>query len=106
MTIPALAQRVLDHIDADGLVKVALAGLGLDGEVELFVYRPAYEADPVKVRPLAAAITRAHEAPALTFGPGVSVGGGNFRMPIATLVTGARLYALTALELGNQDRSA
>jgi acetylornithine deacetylase/succinyl-diaminopimelate desuccinylase-like protein len=111
-----------------------LAGLGLDGEVELFVYRPAYEADPVKVKPRAAAITHAHQAllggvpppasppfssmwrdincfnemriPALTYGPGVSVGGGNFRMPIDTLVTGARLYALTALELCNQDRSA
>jgi acetylornithine deacetylase/succinyl-diaminopimelate desuccinylase-like protein len=111
-----------------------VGGLGLEGEVELFVYRPAYEADPVKVKPLAAAITHAHQAllggvpppasppfssmwrdincfnemriPALTYGPGVSVGGGNFRMPIDTLVTGARLYALTALELCNQDRSA
>ena len=58
MTLPALAQRVLDHIDADELVEV---------------YRPAHEADPVKVKPPAAAI---------------------------------RLYALTALELCSQDRSA
>jgi hypothetical protein len=36
----------------------------------------------------------------------VSVGGGNFGMEIATLVTGARLYALTALELCNRDRRA
>ena len=42
------------------------------------MYRPAYEAEPVKVKPLAAAITHAHH----------------------------RLYALTALELCNQDRSA
>jgi acetylornithine deacetylase/succinyl-diaminopimelate desuccinylase-like protein len=111
-----------------------LAGLGLEGEVELFVYRPAFEADPEKVRPLASAVTRAHEAliggappnaappfssmwrdincfnemriPSLTYGPGVSVGGGNFGMPIATLVAGARLYALTALDLCNQDRGA
>jgi acetylornithine deacetylase/succinyl-diaminopimelate desuccinylase-like protein len=115
-------------------LRAQVAELGLDGEVELFVYRPAYEADPVKVETLAAAITHAHQAllggvpppasppfssmwrdincfnemriPSLTYGPGVSVGGGNFRMPIETLVTGARLYALTALELCNQDRSA
>ena len=108
------------------------AGIGLEAEVELFVYRPAYEADPVKVRPLAGAITRAHEAlmgsapkpasppfssmwrdincfnemgiPAVTYGPGISVGGGNFGMKIADLVTGARLYALTAIDLCNQER--
>jgi len=34
----------------------------------------------------------------------LSVGGGNFGMKIADLVTGARLYALTALDLCNQER--
>ena len=110
-----------------------LSGLGLVGEVELYTYRPAFEADPVKVRPLAAAITRAHEAivgttpkhapapfssmwrdincfnemriPAITYGPGISVGGGNFGMKISDLVVGARLYALTALELCSQGRA-
>ena len=43
--------------------------------------------------------------PSVTYGPGVSVGGGNFAMPIETLVTGAKLYALTALDLCNQGRS-
>jgi hypothetical protein len=43
--------------------------------------------------------------PAVTYGPGVSVGGGQFVMPISALVTGTRLYALTALDLCNQDRS-
>jgi len=85
-----------------------------------------------KVEPLASAITRAHQAilggapkpaappfssmwrdincfnemriPAITYGPGISVGGGNFGMKIADLVTGARLYALTALDLCNQER--
>jgi hypothetical protein len=84
------------------------------------------------VEPLAGAITRAHQAvlggtpqpasppfssmwrdincfnemriPAITYGPGVSVGGGNFGMKIADLVTGTRLYALTALDLCNQER--
>jgi len=109
-----------------------VGGLGLAGEVELFAYRPAFEADPQKVEPLASAITRAHQAilgsapkpasppfssmwrdincfnemriPAITYGPGISVGGGNFGMKIADLVTGARLYALTALDLCNQER--
>jgi acetylornithine deacetylase/succinyl-diaminopimelate desuccinylase-like protein len=110
-----------------------VAGAGLDGEVELYVYRPAYEADPQKVEPLAGAITRAHQAilggtpppasppfssmwrdincfnemriPAITYGPGISVGGGNFGMKISDLVTGARLYALTALDLCDQERA-
>ncbi len=111
-----------------------LAAAGLPGEVELYVYRPAYEADPVKVEPLAAAITRAHTTllggapkaaappfssmwrdincfnemriPALTYGPGISVGGGNFGMKISAMVTGAQLYALTALDLCSQARSS
>jgi hypothetical protein len=33
------------------------------------------------------------------------VGGGNFGMGIADLVTGAKLYALIALDLCNQERS-
>jgi acetylornithine deacetylase/succinyl-diaminopimelate desuccinylase-like protein len=110
-----------------------LGSLGLTGEVELYTYRPAFEADPKKVEPLAAAITRAHQAivgstptqaappfssmwrdincfnemriPAITYGPGISVGGGNFGMKISDLVIGARLYALTALDLCSQDRA-
>jgi len=125
---------VQNPLDVKEELRALVAGLGLDGEVELFVYRPAYEADPVKVQPLAGAITRAHQAllggappqasppfssmwrdincfnemriPAITYGPGVSVGGGNFGMPISTLVTGAQLYALTALDLCNQDRNS
>jgi acetylornithine deacetylase/succinyl-diaminopimelate desuccinylase-like protein len=110
-----------------------VADCRLAGEVELYVYRPAFEADPARVGPLADAITRAHRAvlggtpkaaappfssmwrdincfnemriPAITYGPGVSVGGGNFGMRIADLVTGCKLYALTALDLCNQERS-
>jgi acetylornithine deacetylase/succinyl-diaminopimelate desuccinylase-like protein len=119
---------VQNPLDVREELRDLVAGLGLEGEVELFVYRPAYEADPVKVQPLASAITRAHQTllggtppqassmwrdincfnemriPAITYGPGVSVGGGNFGMKIDTLVTGARLYALTALDLCNQER--
>jgi acetylornithine deacetylase/succinyl-diaminopimelate desuccinylase-like protein len=110
-----------------------LGDVGVTGEVELYTYRPAFEIDPLKAAPLVGAITRAHEAvvggaprppaspfssmwrdincfnemriPAVTYGPGVSVGGGNFAMPIETLVTGTQLYALTALDLCNQARS-
>ena len=110
-----------------------LVSLDLGGEVELYTYRPAFEADPQKVAPLTAAIARAHEVvvggtpthapppfssmwrdincfnemriPAVTYGPGVSVGAGTFGMKVADLVTGARLYALTALDLCSQDRT-
>jgi acetylornithine deacetylase/succinyl-diaminopimelate desuccinylase-like protein len=125
---------VQNPLDIREELRALVSGLGLDGEVELYVYRPAFEADPVKVQPLAAAITHAHQAllggappqasppfssmwrdincfnemriTAITYGPGISVGGGNFGMKIATLVTGAQLYALTALQLCNQDRSS
>jgi acetylornithine deacetylase/succinyl-diaminopimelate desuccinylase-like protein len=125
---------VQNPLDVREELRRLLAGTGLPGEVELYVYRPAYEADPEKVAPLVGAITRAHQAilggtpkpaappfssmwrdincfnemriPAVTYGPGVSVGGGNFGMKISDLVTGAQLYALTALDVCNQDRVA
>ena len=109
-----------------------VAGVGLAGEVELYLYRPAFEVDAERVKPLTGAISRAHQAvlggtppvasppfssmwrdincfnemriPSVTYGPGVSVGGGNYGMRIADLVTGAKLYALTALGLCDQDR--
>ena len=109
-----------------------MASAGLQGEVELYTYRPSFEADAQKVAPLRAAITRAHRAmlgtdptpatppfssmwrdinpfnemriPALTYGPGVSVGAGTFGMKISDLVMGSRLYALTALDLCDQER--
>lgn len=122
---------VQNPLDLKWELRCLVAEAGLTGEVELYVYRPAYEAK--NVEPLAGAITRAHQAivggtpkpaappfssmwrdincfnemriPAITYGPGISVGGGNFGMRIADLVTGAKLYALTALDLCNQERS-
>jgi acetylornithine deacetylase/succinyl-diaminopimelate desuccinylase-like protein len=124
---------VQNPLDIREELRQMLTSLGLTGEVELYTYRPAFEADPQKVEPLAAAITRAHQAivgstpthaappfssmwrdinpfnemriPALTYGPGISVGAGTFGMKVADLVTGARLYALTALDLCTQDRA-
>ena len=124
---------VQNPLDIREELRQMLTSLGLTGEVELYTYRPAFEADPQRVEPLAAAITRAHQAivgstpthaappfssmwrdinpfnemriPALTYGPGISVGAGTFGMKVADLVTGARLYALTALDLCTQDRA-
>ena len=114
-------------------LKGLLAEVGVPGEVELYVYRPAFEADERKGAPLKAAITRSHRAivggeppvapvptssmwrdltcfnemriPSYTYGPGISVGGGGiYRMPIKSLVTGSQLYASIALDLCNQPR--
>jgi acetylornithine deacetylase/succinyl-diaminopimelate desuccinylase-like protein len=124
---------VQNPLDIREELRHMLDSLGLAGEVELYTYRPAFEADPERVAPLAGAITRAHQAivgatprhapppfssmwrdincfnemriPAITYGPGVSVGAGTFGMKISDLVTGAKLYALTALDLCSQDRA-
>jgi acetylornithine deacetylase/succinyl-diaminopimelate desuccinylase-like protein len=109
-----------------------VASVGLTGEVDLYTYRPSFEADAQKVEPLRSAITRAHRTmlgtdprpatppfssmwrdinpfnemriPAMTYGPGVSVGAGTFGMKISDLVMGSQLYALTALDLCDQER--
>jgi hypothetical protein len=123
---------VQEPLDVRDELRHLMDNAGLAGEVELYVFRPAFEADEKKAAPLRQAITRAHRAvvggepktaplgtssmwrdlncfnemriPSLTYGPGVSVGGGIFRMPIETLITGAKLYATIALDLCNQDR--
>jgi hypothetical protein len=41
--------------------------------------------------------------PSLTYGPGVSVGGGSFRMPVETLITGTKLYDMTALDCATRN---
>lgn len=108
-----------------------LSSAGLNGEVDLYVYRRGYEGR--NMEPLAEAIRRSHQQifgkvpqvasapfssmwrdinvfnemgiPAITYGPGASVGGGNFAMRIEDLVTAAKLYALIALDLCNQERN-
>ena len=109
-----------------------LSSAGLNGEVELYVYRRGYEGR--QVEPLAESIRQSHRQifgelpklapppyssmwrdinvfnemgiPAITYGPGASVGGGNFAMRIEDLVTAAKLYALIALDVCNQERNA
>lgn len=110
-----------------------MSGSGLAGEVELYVYRPGFEADPIKVEPLKSAISRSHKTifaadpkpapipassmwrdvncfnemriPSVTYGPGVSSGGGKYAMKIENMILGTKLYAATAIDLCSQDRA-
>jgi acetylornithine deacetylase/succinyl-diaminopimelate desuccinylase-like protein len=122
---------IQNPLDVREELRRLVAGAGLSGEVELYVYRRAYEGQ--RVEPLAEAVRRSHQQifgetpkvgaphfasmwrdinvfnemgiPSLTYGPGASVGGGNLAMRIADLVTAAKLYALIALDLCNQERT-
>ncbi len=53
---------VQNPLDVREELRGIVSAAGLEGEVELYTYRPAFEADPQKVEPLAGAITRAHQA--------------------------------------------
>jgi acetylornithine deacetylase/succinyl-diaminopimelate desuccinylase-like protein len=109
-----------------------MSDAGLAGEIELYAYRPGFEADTKKVEPLKSAITRSHRTllgaepnpasipassmwrdincfnelriPSLTYGPGVSSGGGKYAMKIDNMILGSKLYALTAIDLCCRDR--
>jgi acetylornithine deacetylase/succinyl-diaminopimelate desuccinylase-like protein len=110
-----------------------MSDAGLSGDVELYAYRPGFEADTKKVEPLKSAIIRSHRAilgidpkpaptpassmwrdincfnemriPSLTYGPGVSSGGGKYAMKIENMVLGTKLYAQTAIDICSQDRT-
>jgi hypothetical protein len=43
--------------------------------------------------------------PSLTYGPGVSSGGGKYAMKIENMIVGSRLYAQTAIDLCSQERT-
>lgn len=98
---------------------------GVPATVEPFVYRRGYEAQGVE--PLARGVEAAHERviggrpgrpitaitsmwrdsnvfneagiPTVIYGPGASVGGGNFAMDIDALVKAAQVYAAIAIEV-------
>jgi acetylornithine deacetylase/succinyl-diaminopimelate desuccinylase-like protein len=123
---------VQDPLDIREELRDLLKGMSANGEVELYVYRPAFEADAKKIGPLKSAIAQAHRAimgsdpgpapvpassmwrdinvfnemriPSLTYGPGVSSGGGKYAMKIENMILGTKLYAQTAINLCNQDR--
>jgi acetylornithine deacetylase/succinyl-diaminopimelate desuccinylase-like protein len=103
----------------------AVAATGVPVTVQPFVYRRGYEAQGVE--PLVAHVEAAHRRvfdaapgrpidaitsmwrdsnvfnevgiPTVVYGPGASVGGGNFAMEIDDLVDAARVYAALAIEV-------
>jgi acetylornithine deacetylase/succinyl-diaminopimelate desuccinylase-like protein len=113
--------------ELEGIVK----SLSLEGEVDLFNFRRGYEAQ--NVGRLVQAIERAHHSmfgakpelavgpvcsmwrddnvfheagiPAVNYGAGASVGGGNLSISLNDLHKAAQIYAITILDLCNQDKS-
>lgn len=114
-----------DAISVQRELEAALADIGVPTSVEPFVFRRGYEGHGVDE--VVAAVHRAHgqvlggrptrpatpltsmwrdsnvfnEAgiPTVVYGPGASVGGGNFAIEIESLVNAARVYAVIAMEL-------
>lgn len=106
-------------------LEAAIAATGVPVTVEPIAYRRGYEA--VGVEPLVSKVEAAHSqviggtpgrpieaitsmwrdsnvfieagVPTVVYGPGASVGGGNFAMEIDDLVTAARVYAALAIEV-------
>jgi acetylornithine deacetylase/succinyl-diaminopimelate desuccinylase-like protein len=120
--------RINPEQDAGGVereLREAVARSGVPVTIEPFVYRRGYEARGVE--PLAEHVERAHARviggapgrpiepitsmwrdsnvfnevgiPTVVYGPGASVGGGNFAMEVDNMVTAARVYAAIAVEV-------
>jgi acetylornithine deacetylase/succinyl-diaminopimelate desuccinylase-like protein len=120
--------RITPEQDPRGVqreLEQAVAATGVPVTVQPFVYRRGYEAQGVE--PLVAHIEAAHRRvfntapgrpvdaitsmwrdsnvfnevgiPTVVYGPGASVGGGNFAMEIDDLVDAARVYAALAIEV-------
>ncbi len=124
---------VQEPLEIRAELRDVLKSVGMPGEVELYVYRPAFEADYQRVEPLRLAISNAQQAimgakpgpgpvpassmwrdinvfnemriPSLTYGPGVSSGGGKYAMKIENMILGTKLYAHTAVEVCSLDRA-
>lgn len=108
-------------------LREVLEETGIPTIIEPFVFRRGYEAPAEAVRPLVEHIEAAHDRvfgtppgrpieaitsmwrdsnvfieagiPTVVYGPGASVGGGNFAMEIEDLVQAARVYAALAIEV-------
>lgn len=120
--------RITPEQDARGVereLRLALEQTGVPTTVEPFVFRRGYEARGVE--PLVAGVEAAHARvlggkpgrpidaitsmwrdsnvfnevgiPTVVYGPGASVGGGNFAMEVRALVDAARVYAAIAVEV-------
>jgi acetylornithine deacetylase/succinyl-diaminopimelate desuccinylase-like protein len=114
-----------DPRSVESELREAIARTGVPTTVEPFAFRRGYEARGVE--PLAECVEAAHERviggrpgrpigpitsmwrdsnvfieagiPTVVYGPGASVGGGNFAMEISDLVQAAHVYAAVALEV-------
>jgi acetylornithine deacetylase/succinyl-diaminopimelate desuccinylase-like protein len=106
-------------------LRAAVERTGIPARVEPFVFRRGYEA--VGVEPLVARVEAAHRLvfgkppgrpveavtsmwrdsnvfneagiPTVIYGPGASVGGGNFAMEVRALIQAAKVYAAIAIEV-------
>ena len=124
---------VQNPLDIREDLRLLMREAGLSGEVELYAYRPGFEADEKKAEPLRSAIARSHRSilgaaprpapipassmwrdincfnemriPSLTYGPGVSSGGGKYAMKIENMFLGSKLYAQIAIDLCNRQRT-
>ncbi len=121
-----------DPLDIEDQLKAVAAEAGVSAEIRPFLYRRGYEAQGIE--PLLGAVEAAHREvlsgtperpgspevsmwrdtnpfnelgiPSLTYGPGAGAGGGNQFFTIDELVAGAKIYALTALDVCNRERAA
>ena len=120
--------RITPEQDVRGVereLREVLGETGIPVVIEPFAFRRGYEAR--RVEPLVACVERAHEQviggqpgrpidaitsmwrdsnvfieagiPTVVYGPGASVGGGNFEMEISALVKASHVYAAIAIEV-------
>ncbi len=120
----------VDPLAIQGEIEQVLSRCGLEGSVEMTTYRPSFEGKGVEA--LVEANTRAHRRvlgadpkppvpsfssmwrdiscynevgiPAITYGPALGAGGGNATLGVDDLLNASRIYALTALNLCNQEK--
>ena len=120
-----------DALALKGELEEINRSLGLEGEVEILHFRRGYEAE--KIDRLAQAIGQAHKRvfhegvkpvigpecsmwrddnvfkeagiPAVNYGPGIYASSGIYAIALDDLHNAAQVYALTALDLCNQDKT-
>jgi len=122
----------MNPLDIREELATLLSQSSVEGEVDLYLYRPGFEAKGVD--PLLVDLGRAHEQifcdqmgyppdppitsmwrdtnvyaefgiPAITYGPGGSAGSGTNSLRISDLVNASKVYALTAYYVGQHQRA-
>jgi acetylornithine deacetylase/succinyl-diaminopimelate desuccinylase-like protein len=122
---------VTNPLDIQAELRQLLEEGGFEYEIKPFLYRRGYEAQGIE--PLRDAVEQAHQAivgrptekpgspevsmwrdtnpynemgiPSLTYGPGGGAGGGTQYFTIDEMVEGAKIYALTALDICMREKS-